>query len=90
MLIDRSQNTYQQYRERARDLYERSSVQHGDAFGARDVLESVSVPLHAHVAVCEDGAFVAAVVWVPAAKLQRPESAQDVGESAQDVGESDV
>jgi hypothetical protein len=70
--IDNSKETYLQYRIRARELYERGAVFHGESFGTNEVVESISVPEHANVQVCDEGAFVEAIVWVPKNKLQRP------------------
>ena len=71
--MNKSKEAYLQYRERARELYARGEVIHGEQHGTNIVLEEVTVPQHAHVSICEDGAFVEAIVWVPASKFNRPE-----------------
>lgn len=70
-MINKTKETYLKYRDRARDLYEHGAVAHGDRFGSNKLLEQVTIPINACVQICEDGAFVDAVVWVPAEKLER-------------------
>ena len=62
-MIDKSKELYLSYRDKAKELYNEFS-----AVEAK-VQRQLSVPLNANVVICEDGAFVEAVVWVPRSKL---------------------
>jgi hypothetical protein len=79
-MIDKSKETYQQYRERARELYGTCAVYHAAQHGRNLLVEEITVPLQANVQICEGGAFVEAIVWVPESKLQRPEPLHAAGE----------
>jgi len=72
-MIDTSKEAYRQYRERAQELYNTYSVVHGDGHGTNEILHEVKVPHHANVQICDGGAFVEAVVWVPKSKFHRPQ-----------------
>lgn len=65
MTHDELKQQYLRYRERARELYEEAAVLHEPHY----VHRSITVSLNANVQMCEDGAFVEAVVWVPRDKL---------------------
>jgi hypothetical protein len=69
-MIDRSKATYDRYRSRARDVYSHVAVTHGERFGTNTIHVEIKVPEHANVQLCEDGAFVEAIVWVPKATME--------------------
>jgi hypothetical protein len=77
MPVERSKRTYEQYRQRARDLYERVAVIHGETHGSNILLDEIKIAEHANVQITEDGAFVEAIVWVPKEKFERPEPRTD-------------
>lgn len=83
-MIDNSKERYLQFRDRARELYARCAVMHGEQFGTNIILEDVSIPLHANVQIGEGGAFVEAIVWVPNEKFDRPVAA--VVDDTRDAG----
>ena len=72
MTHDETKRLYLQYRDRARELYSRGALFHGEQHDTNEIGESVTVGVHAHVQLCEDGAFVEAIVWVPVSKQERP------------------
>lgn len=61
MTIARDKQTYLRYRERAREIYRFDDPDDPDRI--------VKIPLQANVQMCEGGAFVEAMVWVPEKKL---------------------
>lgn len=64
---DEQKRTYRAYRERARDLFEKFGVD-----GDGDIIKVVRIAEYANVQLCQDGAYVEAVVWVPASALLPP------------------
>lgn len=60
-MIDKSKETYDRYRDKARFLYQDVGKIHS---------ENIRVPLHANVQITDEGAFVEAVVWVPKEELK--------------------
>lgn len=60
-MIDKSKEAYHAYRQRAGSLYESIDV----SFDSPHAMKAIHIPTHANVQICEDGAFVEAIVWVP-------------------------
>lgn len=70
-MIKTSKERYLQFRERAREIYTYASVIESDGHNKSVVISQLTVPLHANVQICEGGAFVEAIVWVPNERLEK-------------------